>query len=52
MDRGGLIHVSDMMYLLFASMETETRSKGIKGKLMKHICKSDDVLFYWATIAL
>ena len=47
------------MYSLFAAMEMETRSllqfhgitEGVKDKLTDRICKNDDVLFYWATIA-
>ena len=59
MDRGGLVHISDTMYSLFAAMEMETRSllhhhaitEGIKHKLTEQICKNEDVLFHWATIA-
>ena len=43
---------------MFAAMEMETRSllqfhgiTGVKDKLTDRICKNDDVLFYWATIA-
>ena len=46
------------MYSLFAAMEMEIRSllqfhgiTGVKDKLTDRICKNDDVLFYWATIA-
>ena len=59
MDRGGLVHISDTMYSLFSAMEMEMRSllhhhvitEGIKHKLTEQICKNDDVLFHWATIA-
>ena len=48
------------MYSLFSAMEIETRgllqhgtmvAEGIKAKLMTNICKKDDVLSHWATVA-
>jgi hypothetical protein len=56
-DRGGLIHVGDVTYMLFLSMETElkkhlnadnaTSSGGVKDKALYEILKNEDVLFYW-----
>ena len=56
-DRGGLIHVGDITYMLFLSMEMELRkhltyvtcgiSTGMKDKVLQEILKDDDVLYYW-----
>ena len=60
MDRGGLKHVSNMTYSMFASIETEMRRYlqehnepnsvnilGVEAKVMEN----DDVLFYWSMVS-
>ena len=61
-DRGGLIHVGDITYMLFLSMEMELRkhltavnatsSTGIKHNALQQILKNDDVLFYWGVTSV
>ena len=60
-DRGGLIHVSDTVFMLFLSMEMEIRSvlntkkasetTGIKDEAIQKMYENKDVSFYWCTIA-
>ena len=60
-DRGGLVHVSDSLYSFVLSMETEMRSflstatlkedGVIKDAASTYLNKSEDVLFYWSTLA-
>ncbi len=60
-DRGGLNHVTDTMYLLIASMELEVRqhlrisdpqTTGITETVMKGITENEDVLFYWSMVSV
>lgn len=60
-DRGGLKHVSDTLFMFFYSMEKELRChvrakcaseiEGIKEKVIKKIIENDDVTFYWSVVA-
>jgi len=57
-DRGGLVHVNEMMYLMMKHMETTMRqglkcetADTLKEDCIKAITTSDDVLFYWDLIA-
>jgi len=62
MDRGGLKHVTDMVYMLFVSMEMELRhhlhpakmneSSDLKAMATKSIIENEDVTFYWSILAL
>ena len=48
-DRAGLKHVTNIMYCMFASMETEVK-RHIKRVILaakKKVMESNDVLFYW-----
>ena len=56
-DRGGLVHVNEMMYLMMKHMETTMRqglkcetADTLKEDCIKAITTSDDVLFYWDLI--
>lgn len=61
MDRGGLTHISDTTFSLFAAMEVELRShlradnpsllKGVKDKIVDSIIQNEDVLFYWSVLS-
>jgi len=57
-DRGGLIHVNEMMYLMMKQMEITTRQSlkcenadTLKDICIKAITTNDDVLFYWDLIS-
>ena len=57
-DRGGLQHVNDIAFTLFATMELEFRrhidiSDGseIKSKAIENILESDDVQVYWESLS-
>eukprot|EP00731_Ephydatia_muelleri_P034934 Em0087g3a len=59
-DRGGLNHVSNAMYMAIVSMELEvqkqlqqdsTLGSKLKAKLTKCLLESDDVLFFWSIVA-
>ncbi len=59
-DRGGLKHVTDTTYCMFASVEIELRKHiqsttapselNIRGA-KKQIMESDDVVFYWSMVS-
>lgn len=58
-DRGGLKHVNNVMYMLMATMEIEVRqhlprgptTENLKEKIMENILKNEDVMFYWALLS-
>lgn len=60
-DRGGLVHVSDTTFMLFASMEVELRSHlhasgvtasaGVKEKAMESIAENENVLAHWSELS-
>lgn len=58
-DRGGLILVSDELYMMFQSMELELRKHlklgndvNIKDNAMKELMDNEDVLFYWSLVSV
>ena len=58
-DRGGLIFVSDKLYMMFQTMELELRKHlklendvNIKDNVMKELMNNDDVLFYWSLVSV
>lgn len=58
-DRSGLIHVSDDLYMVFLSMEMELRRHlklgndiNIKDTALGEIMKNEDVLFYWSLVSV
>lgn len=62
MDRGGLKHVNDMLFMLFCSMEMEIRhhirakcaneTESIKEAAIKGMIDNEDVTFYWSVVAV
>lgn len=57
-DRGGLIHVSDTIYMLFVSIEMELRRHLAPANpdlelisKSKDVLENEDVQFYWATVS-
>ncbi len=61
-DRGGLIHISDTIFTLFASMEMEVRSHlraenpsllkaGLKELLTTSVLQNEEVQFYWSVVS-
>lgn len=60
LDRGGLIHISDDLYMVFYSMELEickhfhsTTDNCLKDDLLKKILENEDLLFHWnATLSI
>ena len=62
MDRGGLIHISDNLFFLFAAMEAEVKSHfsiknpsllkdGLKENILSGVLENEGVLFYWSMLA-
>ena len=61
MDRGGLKHVSNRVYMLFLSMETELRkhltpscaheTAGVKGVAIAAVKEDEDVLLEWSMLS-
>ena len=61
-DRGGLIHVNDMLYMFFNAMEEEVRrninekiaseDEGIKETIIQKINDNEDATFYWSLLAV
>ena len=60
-DRGGLKHVGEMMFLMFESMELELRkhltatsestSTEAKEMMTKSVRENEDVLFFWSLVS-
>ena len=54
-DRGGLLHVNEMMFKILQCMEVEFRyhldKENIKDSAISGICKNEDVLFYWELLS-
>ena len=60
-DRGGLKHVSDTVYMMFYEMEMEVRShirdncasevKTVKNEVTQAMKQNEDVLFYWSIVS-
>ena len=57
-DRGSLIHVNDITFMVFTSMELEVRkhlkttSTGMKEMILEELLKNEDVLFYWSLVSV
>ena len=60
MDRGGIKHISDRVYMLLCSMEKEFRhhipqftseNEEIIDTVAQRIMENDDIIFYWSVIA-
>jgi len=54
-DRGGLLHVNELMFKMMQHMEVEFRhhldSENIKASAISGICNNDEVLFYWELLS-
>lgn len=61
-DRGGLIHISDSIFLFFVAMEVVVKphfstnnpsllQKGLKERVIDDVVQESDVLFHWSMIA-
>ena len=60
-DRGGLVHLSDDIFLIFAAMEAVVKThfkidnpsllKELKEKMKSDVLQNENVLFYWSMIA-
>ena len=55
-DRGGLIHISDSLYMVFYSLELQFRhhftTTKETGTILQKILQDDDLLFYWSLVSV